>query len=95
MSQARRSTAAASVGAHPEGNRDGPVSRVRRRGFRDVPVARGALEHEQPGEHARRVGERAARGPDAEARTAGAGRRGGGAAWRTERLKLFRLALFK
>jgi hypothetical protein len=83
MSQARRSTAAASVGTHPDGNRDGPVSRVRQRGFRDVPVARGALEHEQPGEHARRVGERAARGPDAEARVAGAGAGRGRALWRS------------
>jgi hypothetical protein len=35
------------------------------------------------------------RGPDAEAWSAGAGRRGGGAAWRAERLKFFRLALFE
>jgi hypothetical protein len=42
MSLAHRSTAAASVGAHPDGSRDGPVGRVWQRGFRDVPVARGA-----------------------------------------------------
>jgi hypothetical protein len=42
-------------------------SRCGQRGFRDVPAVQGTLGHGHPGEYARRVGERAVRGPDAEA----------------------------
>jgi hypothetical protein len=70
--------------------------RVRQRGFRDIPAIRGTLGHGQPGEHARRVGERAVRGPDAEARVASAGAERG-AAWRSGALAsgVLGLALFK
>jgi hypothetical protein len=47
------------------------------RGLRGVPGVRGALGHGRPGEHARRPGERAPAGPEAEARAAGAAWRAG------------------
>jgi hypothetical protein len=78
-SQARRSTAAASVGAHPDGSRGrtGGKGRVRVGGLRGA-LGRGRPGEgaRRPGERARRPGERAPAGPEAEARAAGA-------AWRT------------